>query len=164
MRAETESIYVYLFFIVMIGLIFIVVISNNITALYSPTGRSLELATTIGVHIDSLSSVKDGMLTINTGDYKYDVELQKKDSVLRTLGKPLTNLISKNIILANGWYVVVTPYGDKDKKGDPQYFMVSSYGLLLDEASYHTAITKVSYICVKKTASDTLAKVVACAK
>jgi hypothetical protein len=150
--------FLYLTFVIIIGLTFVIITTAKINANNSPVGRSLELAAITALHIDSLSSVQEGDLSLSTGDYKYDVEVQKKGGFWRSLGSAV---LPSGWVLKSGWYVVVTSKDDTTKKAEPQYFMVNSYDDSLGE-NYHIMLSNTNKICVKKIASMPLAKLVTC--
>jgi hypothetical protein len=156
MKAVTD-VYLYLFFFVVIDLTFVAVISFNLVAINSPAGRAMELAITTAINIDSLSSVSEGDARIDAKDYKYDVEVQKKGGIWRILG----NVLPEGWVLKEGWYVVAVPYDKDGKKKSPEYFAMNSYGSAGDDM--HVSLTGVSSVCIRKEASQPLAKVVKCA-
>ncbi len=151
------GLYMYLMLVVIIGLLLIIVIGSKMSPLDFPGGRAKELAMVTAMHIDALSSVREGSLKIDTGKNKYDVEIQRWSGFWRGVGSAITSIVNRN-----GNYVVVTPYDDRGVRLDKQSgtFFISSYDT---EKDYGTAkIEKTSSVCITKDAKDSIAKLVKC--
>ncbi len=151
------SLYMYLMLVVIIGLFLIIFIGSKMSPLDFPEGRAKELAIVTAMHIDALSSVSEGGLKIDTGEKRYDVEVQRWSGFWRGVGSAITSMVSKN-----GNYVVVTPYDDKDARLDKQSstFFINSYDT---DKDYGTPkIENTSTVCITKDAKDSIAKLVKC--
>lgn len=153
------SLYLYLALFVMIGIILLIFVSAALSPLASEAGRTQELAITAAISLDALSSTDEGLVRLDAGSRRYDIEIVKKDMILRRLGSAITPGI-----LDNGYYVFVTPQAapqnESSKKQGPRFFLIRSYGLAED---HETKLSGVSSICIEKKPLEEIARLVTCA-
>jgi len=163
MKADISG-YVYLAFVVMVGVLAIVLTFKNMDPLQSPESRSLELATKIALYLDSLSTVEEGSVILETGNYKYYIEVQKKGSTWRSIAKDFLPKFIDKYIDKKGFYVAITPIlengiSNEEKKGESAAFIINSYNF---ESNYHKLFESEKRICLVKDKDNIIAEVNEC--
>ena len=161
-KAEISG-FVWLAFVVMIGITAIIITMENLSSSSSPETRSLELASKIALYVDSLSTTENGNVKLDMGEYEYNIEVQEKDSRWRTIGRAL---LPDRWIDKRGYYIAVTAHEDKsyidddEKKEETNVFLISSYKL---EDDHVTLLENVTTVCIIKEDDKDFAEVKECA-
>ena len=174
--------YMYVAFVVMLGIIGIVFVVSRMTPVQSPEARSLQLASSIALYIDSLSTVEQGSVRLlDARGYKYDIAIQRYGSawvrdVVRS--KWFLQGILAYFVHEGGFFVEVMPYVEKMKegkktfeRGDTYYYPVSVFDAdgectkyNLDPGKCSRKFEEVSGICITKSKDKEYPEVKACAE
>jgi hypothetical protein len=132
------SLYMYLALFVVIGIILIVFVMSSLNVLASEQAVAQELALTLSVNIDAMSTVDEGYANFDTGSYSYNIAIEKND----------------------GYYVAVYSNRtlEEGKVSKPIKSLIRSYDA---SGSYTSRFNNVNRICIEKKPGS-LAKVVSC--
>jgi len=134
------SLYMYMVFVVIIGIVLLIAVMSRMNPAESPTGRAKELAINIALHVNSLSTVEEGSAVISTSNHKYDIEI-KKDGY--------------------NFLAFVYPYEGDGKKLDPASAVINAYKI---DGSYGKLIINASKVCITKSQGENAAMVSECGK
>ncbi len=148
----------YYTFVIVAGIFAVIIATRVISGEIAPETQALETATRIALNINALSSTDSGQATLEF-ERKIDLELHKKDRVLRTVARTLLPYFIDKYIDKRGWYVVVTPYTKsysyqtgqyEETKGDSEAVFILSYPEKLDLPPEETVFIGINKTCIIK--------------
>lgn len=148
--------------ILLVGAIIISIIAVTVTLKFmnvaqSSDVRSENLANTIALYINSLSSMESGSVDIEL-ENKYDIEIEDKDGILRKITHAILPSFLEKYIDRPGYYVVVTPYRDGEK-GDSKAVFILVYSEREGDFQKPNPLVGVTEVCIVKELGKELAEV-----